>query len=78
MVIAGWGSVRPEDTHDYSSVLQEAKVEMLARETCLGSYGGLFRESMICAGDMEKGDKDTCAVSLEEIMEVVLAAIVHA
>ncbi|XP_042563518.1 transmembrane protease serine 12 [Clupea harengus] len=57
--ISGWGSTQFEGPGVYT--LQEAEVELIARETCNKKdwYNGFISENMVCAG-FEEGNVDGC------------------
>ncbi|NUQ76889.1 MAG: serine protease [Polyangiaceae bacterium] len=55
--VTGWGETLVDGT---SNILRQVNVPIVSDETCAKSYGGDFREGMLCAG-LAKGGKDSCA-----------------
>ncbi|XP_030744663.1 coagulation factor XII [Echinops telfairi] len=58
--VAGWG-YQFEESQEYSSFLQEARVPLLPRERCSASdvHGAAFLPGMLCAGFLQ-GGTDAC------------------
>ncbi|ODM91500.1 Trypsin-1 [Orchesella cincta] len=59
VIISGWGTLQSGGFH--SDVLQKVKVPIVDDETCMEAYASVvILESMLCAGFLGEGGKDTC------------------
>ena len=57
-LFVGWGS------GSFSLYLYQVHLEMLSQETCAREINEFVDETMICAGDVQNGGRDTCQVCL--------------
>ncbi|XP_051883883.1 hyaluronan-binding protein 2-like isoform X2 [Pristis pectinata] len=57
--ISGWGLTERGNSSDY---LLEASVKLISQQSCnrVMSYNGVLDESMLCAGNLERGGVDAC------------------
>ncbi|OXA43669.1 mite allergen Der p 3 [Folsomia candida] len=57
--VAGWGAVKQGGS--VSKVLKRVDVPILSNQACnMTKYAGKITDNMLCAGDVEKGGKDSC------------------
>lgn len=60
-VVVGWGAIK--ESGAVSNTLMEVAVPILSNEKCRTSkYGDKITDNMMCAGDLENGEIDSCQV----------------
>ncbi|XP_055590612.1 trypsin-1-like [Uranotaenia lowii] len=57
-LVSGWGATHSPS--ESNAKLRAANVPIVTREDCNKAYDGRIHESMICAGFLEQGGKDSC------------------
>ena len=59
VTVSGWG-VTTDGGSWLPSILQWVEISVVPRATCQVPYGSLIQSTMICAGEMGTGGKDSC------------------
>uniref|UniRef100_A0A671PJP1 Zgc:123295 n=1 Tax=Sinocyclocheilus anshuiensis TaxID=1608454 RepID=A0A671PJP1_9TELE len=59
--VTGWGSLLPDGTQ-FPDILQEVMIPIVNNSACANAYEGMYTitSSMICAGLLNQGGKDSC------------------